>query len=571
MCIRDRAGVEELPLQLPSQLLLKRLACRRFTPIGAIVYDPAAQEHHGTCSIKTSLRMLGPEYLLELDLRMLADVHEWGVLENISELGMCTNLGTLRLPSLVELVPLAGLHELKHLSFETTVPRGLVGHRVGGFGFARVTDHQREHSAQTPEHPLLDQLEHVGQLHSLEVNKCPGFKDLGPLTCALPKLRSLRLRGAAIDDVAPVLSLTDLVHLDLGINLCDSEDTSPVFALGGLVQLTHLDLSGHDLSNTEQVFSQLPRSLETLVVRNCVGFDRLDGCPCSLRVLDVAHEYHSGFPDQSRKEGRKLQADVESKWLVDISALKHCSELRKVDLSGRIRVKDVSCLAECTTLQEVGITNCFGLSDLSPLARLPALELVHLTWFGGGSAEQLDVSCLAGSSLQLHFGFVTSPSQLKQLAPYRKEVQQEKSVPACLSDWTYLQDQGCGDMLVDTSNWEAYDYDDYDYGYYDSEACRWNPTKLTRQLRKAAGEFVREHLPTHQISRPAEFTKAGGDREFISFVVSPQDEEEISVPVVVADGCGSEDTGGYECELCGFKGTFDAATACEASHSQILL
>eukprot|EP00658_Telonema_sp_P-2_P047775 TRINITY_DN36372_c0_g1_i2.p1 TRINITY_DN36372_c0_g1~~TRINITY_DN36372_c0_g1_i2.p1 ORF type:complete len:620 (-),score=71.41 TRINITY_DN36372_c0_g1_i2:474-2333(-) len=543
---RALAGVEDLPLQLPSgsQLLRKRPAGQRFKPIGAIVYEPAGSTPPGP--VLTSLRVLGPQLLLELDLRLLTRVREWGVLTDICELAQCANLHTLRLPFPVDLSPLVKLPQLKHISVEQSF-------------------YSCRHSTPSP---YLASLASLGQIYSLEMNVCTGLEDIGPLTSALKELRLLRLRQAPITALPPkMLSLAHLVHLDLGIDVKHdwSWSPSPVFVLEGLVQLTHLNLSGRDLSNTEQVFSQLPRCLDTLVLLDCVGFDSLDGCPRSLRVLNAAHTASCITRDDSLAEGRQLEGVIDPMWLVDVSALAECPQLSWLDLSGRTRVKHLACLAKCTALQEVRLTHCFGVSDLSPLALLPALELVHLTWFGGGAGAQLDVSCLAGSFAHVHFGFFTDSSQLTQLAPRRVERQSMDFGAAAYALPTKLH----GDVFLDYGCDDYYWSDDY---WYDDDyrIPEWNCKKLTRELRKAARGFVKEHLPTHHVSRPAEFTIERGGPEFVWFEVSRQTEvtsesSELLLPVVAAGG-ESEDTEEYECELCGFKGSFDAATTCEASH-----
>ena len=243
-----------------------------------------------------------------------------------------------------------------------------------------------------------------------------GNSDLAAL-CRLTSLQNLSLADNAITEITPIAALEQLSTLQLSDNRI-----SNLSALSGLQGLKTLYLDGNPLQDLTPLH-QLS-GLRTLSMKN------VDISAKDLEALKTALPNCSIFTDAEEEEvrelnlgGRTFRSDVEELnlgglGLTDISALRECRYLRKLDLRNN-NLRDISPLVELLNLEELYLWNN-QVSDITPLMSLTKLTkldvedndlrdvtvLEYLTglrelWLSGNSLRSFSVLGRMGSLTRL--------------------------------------------------------------------------------------------------------------------------------------------------------------------------
>ena len=212
---------------------------------------------------------------------------------------------------------------------------------------------------------------------SLGINQ---IVDVSPLA-ALTSLKKLELYNNEIVDVSPLASLTNLERLSLGGN--EIVDVSP---LAALTSLEWLSLYGNDLVDVSPL-----EALASLKGLALVDNEIVDVSPlAALTSLEWLSLVDNDLVDVSPLEAL---TSLKVLWLnsneiVDVSPLAALTSLERLSL-GDNEIVDVSPLVALTSLEWLSLDSN-EIADVSPLAALTNLESLSLR-----SSEIVDVSSLA--------------------------------------------------------------------------------------------------------------------------------------------------------------------------------
>jgi Leucine-rich repeat (LRR) protein len=212
----------------------------------------------------------------------------------------------------------------------------------------------------------LAPLSAVFGLTSLNLRKCKGVRDIGPLS-ACTALQVLDLSLCDVEDIGPLSSCRALWHLDISVthvaalgtlatlggtlrhlNLQNCVRITDFAPLSALTSLRHLDISD----------CLLVASIAPLTA--CVALEHLNISECH-RIADLTPL------SASRGTFRELCARGCIN-LANLAPLSACVALERLIIDRCYQVRDLSPLSACVALEHLGIDRCVSVArgDLLP-------------------------------------------------------------------------------------------------------------------------------------------------------------------------------------------------------------
>lgn len=264
------------------------------------------------------------------------------------------------LPSLIDSLSAAALHQLSHLQLSSCAVLG--------------------------SHDLAP-LHRCTQLQRLSLAHCRQLSSL-PQLSLLPQLLHMNLAGCtSLQSIAPIAACTSLLSLDL--TCCTA--LPPCLALTPLTSCTQLQLLRLDRCPTLLDLTPLSHlhNLRHLHMARCTALRDLSPLAhCTqLQTLDMSSCRALGSLAPLGHCKQLVSLDASFLWaLLDLTALGACSLLERLSLCGCTSLSSLQPLARCLGLKRLDLGLCHPLLDLSPLATLTQLQHLHI---GTPSAMQL--------------------------------------------------------------------------------------------------------------------------------------------------------------------------------------
>lgn len=333
----------------------------------------------------------------------LTDVTTRSTTHDTDDLAGFSRLTTLALFGVdrIDAGPLAAIPHLRQLDLRTAV-------NVGGLADLRIT----ELSLQGLSRRQFDELKHVPQVRTLNLNKVPG-RSLARLP-SLPMLKNLNLWNVSEPALSELRKSTDITHLS--VNLAEDTDFRGLTALPSLTDLSIGNSHAVDigplkqLANLEHLSIYAVKHFDRSVLRHLTGLKSLliDGVPgldphllppdTPLTLLNMAGLTPADLANLPTLRRLTLSEEPEC-GLAALSIVPTIEHLTLNTIPGA-RTEDLAAWPALRSLSLLGTPN-LDLPSLTDLPHLRELDLYGVPGDGIAALTDLEVLTLGRTGIGL--------------------------------------------------------------------------------------------------------------------------------------------------------------------------